>query len=100
LPLLETSDRGTYSPPAFAKNSTKMRSFLQHEEQVMKREERRRAKANKLKRCLKIAYWLKEQKTPRKYVDNMKKCSCYMCRNIRKVEGPTRQEKLRRLEQD
>lgn len=30
---------------------------------------------------------------PGKYADNLKKCSCWMCGNLRKQEGMTMQER-------
>lgn len=55
----------------------------------MNRVKRRRDKARMKKRAKKVYPWWDEAY---KVADHIKLCSCFMCCNRRKIEGPTRQE--------
>lgn len=33
------------------------------------------------------------RRNAKRYADNLKVCSCWMCRNLRQDEGPTKQER-------
>jgi len=54
---------------------------------------RRRNDLDRMKRKAKEIFWWWPNAI--KWANHLKGCSCWMCRNLRENEGPTRQERLK-----